>query len=184
MNKKITVIILAAVLAVVIALAVFIYPKLKDEVGKESSDTAEKVVADKAASFVVYDRDGNAVSLDDYIGKKPVVVNFWASWCPPCKEELPDFNDMYEKYKDEVEFFMVNLTDGGRETLEGAAGFVAENGYTFPVYYDTRADGATAYGINAIPVTLFIKSDGTLYHHQVGMLDGGTLKSYIEDILK
>ena len=102
---------------------------IKDNQNKESQS--------KAPDFTVINNNGDEVKLSDYIGKL-VVVNFWATWCGPCASELPAFDNAYEKYKDEVEFLMVNLTDGYSETVDKVKKYVKDNGYTFPVYYDTK----------------------------------------------
>ena len=112
-----------------------------------------------APDFTVYDKDGNAVKLSDLRGK-PVVLNFWASWCGPCKAEMPAFQQIYEKYEGKVEFMMVNLTDGARETVEGASAFIQKQGYTFPLYFDTEMQAAIAYSVYSIPVTCFIGENG------------------------
>ena len=71
---------------------------------------ADEDVATIAPDFTVLDMSGNEVHLSDYFGK-PIIINFWATWCGPCKSELPAFNNMYEKYKDEISFLFVNFLD-------------------------------------------------------------------------
>lgn len=115
----------------------------------------------KAPDFTVTDTQGNSVKLSDFLGK-PVVLNFWASWCPPCKSEMPDFEEVYTQLKDEVEFMMINLTDGYRETKSSAQKFITESGYTFPIYFDTTQQAATDYRAYSIPLTIFIDKDGYL----------------------
>lgn len=146
----------------------------------ESGETEQAKAA--APDFTVCDKDGNEVHLSDYIGK-PVVLNFWASWCGPCKMELPDFQEKYLEHGEEVQFLMINLTDGTRETMDGAAAFVSEQGYTFPVFYDTKSSASAAYGTYSIPVTYFIDSEGYAVGRAVGAIDGETLQRGIAMIM-
>ena len=132
--------------------------------------------------FTVYDAEGNAHKLSDFFGK-PIVLNFWASWCGPCKAEMPDIEESYKTYGEEIHFLIVNLTDGQTETLETASAYITEQGYTFPVYYDTAMEAAYAYGISAIPATYFVDADGNLVYRQVGMLDAETLQQAIDLLL-
>jgi len=126
-----------------------------------------------APDFTVTDADGAEVRLSDFRGK-PVVVNFWASWCPPCKEELPDFEAAYAEHTD-VQFLMVNLTDGAQETVETATQYIEGEGYSFPLFFDTTGDAAMKYRVYSIPTTYFIDSDGNLAANATGMLTAETL---------
>ena len=134
--------------------------------------------ADLATDFVVYDGSGNPVRLSDHFGK-PIVVNFWASWCGPCCSELPHFDAAAEAYDGQIDFMMVNLTDGYSETVSSVKSFVADNGYSFPVYYDTSENAANAYSIYSIPLTVFIRADGTVMDSHVGSMDSYTLQNYL-----
>ena len=136
-----------------------------------------------APDFTVLDAQGNEVKLSDFQGK-PVVLNFWASWCGPCKSEMPDFDEVYGEYGEEVQFMMVNLTDGSRETVETATEFVEEQGYSFPVYFDTQSQGAIAYGVMAIPTTYFIDAQGNAVARAMSALDKETLEQGIGMILE
>ena len=90
----------------------------------QNGDSTKESARVMAKDFVVYDEDINEVKLSDYKGT-PVVLNFWASWCPPCKSEMPSFNEMSKKYsKDKVVILMINLTDGQRETMDTAKQFI------------------------------------------------------------
>lgn len=145
-----------------------------------AQQTAEDAETQRTAApdFTAYDADGNAVQLSDYFGK-PLVLNFWASWCGPCKREMPDFESIYQELGEDVEFMMVNVTDGSRETRDSAAEFIAGEGYTFPVYYDSQLEAATAYGVYSIPSTYFIDAEGYAVARASGALSADTLQAGI-----
>ena len=143
----------------------------------KSTETAKLQVPD----FTVYDVQGNAVKLSDYFGK-PIVLNFWASWCGPCKMEMPDFNEKYLELGQNVQFLMINLTDGTSETVETASSFIAAQGYSFPVLYDTTGEAANTYGIYSIPTTIFIDAQGYGVAQATGAISGDTLQKGIDMI--
>lgn len=171
-------------LIIVIVIAFFGYERLSGKYTPEdfSVETEKPVELSVAPDFSVVDINGNSVSLSELKGK-PAVINFWATWCPPCKSELPYFENMYKKYGDKVEFMMVNLTDGTDETVESVNAFIEETGYVFPVYFDTQFSGAMAYGTYSIPVTVFVDKDGNLIKQQVGAISETILEAYVLKIL-
>ncbi len=146
--------------------------------GTDSTEASKTAAPD----FTVYDFDGNAHKLSDFRGK-PVILNFWASWCGPCKSEMPEFQSFYDTYGETIHFLVVNLTDGYQETRESASAYIAEQGYTFPVYYDTDVDAAMAYGVNAVPVTYFIDAEGYFVAAAQGALDAGRFQQGVDMLL-
>lgn len=144
--------------------------------------TTPPVNKNTATNFTVYDGNGNAVSLSDYFGK-PIVVNFWASWCGPCKSEMPGFDRMYQRYQGEVVFLMVDMVDGYRETKELGQSFVNKNGYSFPVFFDTKQSASYAYSVTSYPTTLFIDANGNVTKIKKGAMSESTLESEISAIL-
>lgn len=198
MNKKILV--LALALVVLLAGSFTAYNSLTAGVGQPSMAVTAPSVPSAAASnaqsseassqqepvplpdAVILDQNNAEFRLSSLLGK-PVVINFWASWCPPCQSEMPDFQSVYEQYGDRVHFVMINSTDGQRETVEKANAYIKENKYTFPVYFDTKGDAASAYGISSIPATYVADAQGNLYGYQVGVLSKEALSSVLETLL-
>lgn len=146
------------------------------------ADTEQEEQRTLAPDFTVTDKEGNEVKLSDFIGK-PVVLNFWASWCAPCKSEMPDFEEAYGKYKESIHFLMVNLTDGSQETIESASSYISEAGYTFPVYYDTQSQAAMTYQVYSVPTSYFIDAEGNLVAWAQGMINSEQLQKGIDILL-
>ena len=188
MNKK-GLIVLIIAFALVIVGASLLYNKFSKDNAPENLliyeekegelENEEKKEEFMAPDFTVYDKDGNAVKLSDLKGK-PVVLNFWASWCPPCKREMPDFNEKYLELGEDVHFMMVNITDGYQETKASAEKYLATTNYSFPVYFDTDLDGAYTYGISSVPQTFFIDENGVLITMAQGAIRGNSLQKGID----
>ena len=134
----------------------------------------------QAPDFTVYDRAGNPVKLSDYFGK-PIVLNFWASWCGPCKSEMPDFQKKYKEMGDDIQFLMINLTTD-RETMDSATAFLDSTGYTFPVLFDTSGMAAYLYEVYYIPTTYFIDAQGNLVAMATSALTANMLQQGIDMI--
>ena len=138
-------------------------PSVEEGSEESSEEPAAQQEAPPAADFTLVDQFGETRSLSDYAGKV-IFLNFWATWCPPCRAEMPDIQAVYEKYKDsgEVAVLGVALPDqGGEGSAEEIAAFLAENDYSYPVVMD---DGALTYyyQISAYPTTFMIRKDGTI----------------------
>lgn len=187
-NKKF--LLLAVAFAAILLLASLGYGFLSKSYEPESTpvtETATSAAEEQepipAPDFTVLDSQGNSVSLSDHLGK-PMVINFWATWCGPCTSELPAFDTAYAAYGEDIEFLMVNLTDGSQETMESVAAFLDDTGYTFPVYFDTTLSAAMTYGATSIPLTIFVYADGTLAGGYRGAMAEETLTQILDLLLQ
>lgn len=196
MKKNRTLLILVIVFAVVMVGAAVLYRQLGEDAApkqlvaetvateaasRETAATEPKSQVYQAPDFTVYDLEGNAHQLSDFFGK-PIVLNFWASWCGPCKSEMPDFDAACAELDGQVQFLMVNMTDGSRETVDTASAFIEEQGYTFPVYYDTEQSAAYMYGVYSLPTTYFIDREGNLAAQAKGAISVDILQQGIDMI--
>ena len=128
-------------------------------------------------NFTVYNTEGKEVELEDFIGK-PIVLNFWATWCYYCTLEMPDFEEAYKAHP-EVTFLMVNATDNSYETVAKASEYIKNEGFTFPVYYDTLNSAQQAYEVTAYPMTFFIDKNGDLVKTHRGQIKAAVLEENI-----
>lgn len=157
-------------------------PSVPSSATSNAQGSADDTQPAQAPDFIVYDRSGSEIRLSDYFGK-PIVLNFWASWCGPCQLEMPDFQEKYLELGDQVNFLMINMTDGTRETVSSASDFIEAQKYTFPVFFDTASDAAMTYGAYSLPTTYFIDAEGHAIAQAIGAIDGGTLQQGIDMIL-
>lgn len=189
--KILKMVLLALVFAAVLLGAKRLYDTLgaqvqMDTLGTQATQSAEESGTEPAKQtapdFTVYDMDGNPHKLSDFRGK-PVILNFWATWCGYCEAEMPDFEEKYQQYGDQIHFLMVDVTDGAQETVEKASAFIAERGFTFPVYYDTELQAASAYNTSGLPTTYFLDAEGYFVAWQQGMLSAESLQKGIDILL-
>ena len=185
-NKSFFVLLVA--LAAVLTGAWLLYDNLGSQfntAGLASQETTAETTAtaaETAPNFTVTDLQGNPVQLQDFFGK-PILLNFWASWCGPCKSEMPDLEEAYRKYGNDIHFLIVNLTDGTRETVASASDYIKQAGYSFPIYFDTTTEAAMTYQAYSIPVTFFIGADGAPIAYYTGAMSANILQQGIDLLL-
>ena len=182
------------VLVVVIAAALVAYRALvaaqpaQQEVEAEpyafatdpSGAAPDVTVADTLACRI-FDSAGEQVLLGDVMQGRPTVVNVWATWCPYCVDEMADFQAMFERHGDEVQFVMLDVSDSSHEMTE-ARSYVAEQGYTFPVYYDAAHEFTTLYGVFGLPTTVVLDADGTTLLVQAGRVDSDRMEFTVSEL--
>ncbi|WP_075061328.1 TlpA disulfide reductase family protein [Ornatilinea apprima] len=126
---------------------------------------------------------GESVSLEDLAGK-PVVLNFWASWCPPCRAEMKAFQAVAEKYPD-GEVMVIGLNATSQDDRQAALDFVEEQGVTFPIWFDMEGDSARNFRVRAMPTTFFIRANGEIADVMIGgPLNETVIHVAIEEMLK
>jgi cytochrome c biogenesis protein CcmG/thiol:disulfide interchange protein DsbE len=158
-------IIIAVIVLTVVSLFIFTGCCSLTDSGRSSGD------------FTLKDVNGNEVSLSEYRGEV-VVLNFWATWCPPCREEIPDFIEVYDNYKDRgVQFLGVSSEDVN--TLKD---FISNYGINYTVLVDNEGVGDD-WGIDAIPTTFIIDREGQVVFKTVGMMTRDQLENAIEDAI-
>lgn len=162
--------------------------QVESEIGKE--ETKNETLP--AIDFTLTDQYGNEHTLSDYKGKV-VFLNFWATWCPPCKEEMPHIEELYQEYnlnEEDVVFLGVtnpksdsypNNQDGTKEEIMN---FLQENGYTFPTVFDESGELFQAYYISAFPTTFMIDKNGNVAGYVPGMMTKDIMKSVINQVLE
>lgn len=170
--------------------------KQKETPQENKEDTDENTGGDSkkdeetvpSIDFTLKDQYGNEHKLSDYKGKT-VFLNFWATWCPPCKAEMPDIQKIYESYESEGEEALVVLgvaspNIGNEGSEEEIRAFLEENGYTYPVLMDTTGEVFSSYGISSYPTTFMIDRDGNVFGYVSGMLSEDVMKSIIKQTME
>lgn len=158
--------------AAIILIAVAVYTMANYNTKKENDISSNQVTPivdaslEKAINFGLKDLDGNTVSLSDYIGKN-VYLNFFATWCPPCRGEMPDIEKVYQKYKNQD--FVVLAIDLG-EDRDTVKSFIENNKYNFKVLLDSDQTVGQKYRTTSIPVSVFIDKKGNIAAKQVGAM--------------
>lgn len=160
---------------------------IKNENQKQSINNKNNIEQEKEKiepiDFTLYDQYGNEHKLGDYKGKT-IFLNFWGTWCPPCREEMPYINELYEEYnknQDDIVILGVATPNIGREgSEESIKEFLDKNRYTFPVVFDNNATQVYGYGISAFPSTFIINKEGYISRYIPGGMSKETMKTLIE----
>ncbi len=155
---------------------------------EESSESEQEPDKIPAPDFELEDQFGQVHRLSDYKGKT-VFLNFWATWCPPCRAEMPDIQKLYEEYDTEGDEAVIILgvagpNMGNEKSAEDIAAFLDENGYTYPVVMDTTGDLFTEYGIYAFPTTFMIDREGNVFGYASGQLSYDMMKDIITQTME
>lgn len=127
-------------------------------------------VENQAPNFQVKDLNGNQVSLADYRGKK-ILLNFWASWCPPCKAEMPHMEELYKELKDDGWVILALNMTNTEDSLENVTAFARDQKLTFPILLDEKGEVSSVFEILAYPTSYFIDSSGVIRNKVTGALD-------------
>ena len=143
-----------------------------DVTGEEAQ--APIYLADHDAT--VYTELGEPLRLSDIADGRPLVINFWATWCPYCIQEMPDFQEIWRDYGDRVAFAFIDSTDGSRETKDSARAWLEQNGLELPAYYDEDLEATTSFGVWALPMTVVVAADGEILTVSAGAIDPTLLR--------
>lgn len=164
--------------------AVYSKQQLQNEEDKSSKNQSTEVNNTKAPDFTLIDQYGNTHKLSDYKGKV-VFLNFWATWCPPCKSELPHIEEIYKEYENnskDVIILGVTAPNLGQEgSKENISNFISKQGYTFPVVFDSDGDVMGRYDIDAFPTTFIIDKKGNINKYVPGAMDKASMESLINN---
>lgn len=144
------------------------------------SNAIDASAANDAPDFKLTDLDGNKITLADYAGKV-VFVNFWATWCAPCRQEIPGFVEVYEKYKDQGFVILgVAVSDKKNKVVE----YVKENNMSYPCAMGTAAIVKDYEPGNAIPATIIIDREGKIHHKHVGYMEKSQVENLFQELSK
>ena len=144
-----------------------------------TSRSGKELVGKKAPSFVAPKVGGQLVSLENY-KNKPLVLNFWASWCPPCRDETPGMERIWRKYEDQgVVILGINVQDREKE----AERYISEFGVTFSNALDLDGSITVDYGVTGLPVTFFIDNDSVVKGRWVGSISEDRLDNWVSNLI-
>jgi peroxiredoxin len=177
-NRKIV-----ASILIVFAGAAWIWASRDIAYAQYSREIAAPQEGFSAPDFSLPSSVGPEISLSDYKGN-PVILNFWASWCPPCRREMPAFNQVYNEFRDQGLIIMaVNATN--QDSIHAASQFAEENQLDFLILFDRSGSVGSLYNLNSLPTTFFIDKSGTIHKKIIGgPLPSALLRVEIADLLE
>lgn len=195
-KQKRTLLLTVVVLVAVLGLGFAGYHLFSGKAASELAQAnAEAVRASEGASSkdvltlseldaTVYTELGEPVTISSLAGGKPLVVNFWATWCPYCIQEMPDYQKLYAEYGNRVSFAFIDVTDGQRETKEAALSWLAENGFSdLPDYYDTELNASRTFGASSLPLSAVIAADGEVLTLRPGVIDPSLMRGALNSLV-
>ncbi len=144
----------------------------------ENVPASSLAAGELAPDFMLMLADGSHLSLSDLRGR-PVMINFWATWCPPCRREMPDIIERYNEHGDDLVVLAVNT----REGMDLIEPFTQEYGVTMPVVLDQHGEIMRLYQVNSMPTTFFIDRDGRISMKWVGLMSSDVIDSFLKIIL-
>ena len=192
MNLKVLAVILWTVAAVAVGLALWIRQKpstplqLSQPNPKAAASLEREAAGKRVPNFRLRtlepfrDEWGDTLDYQEFTGKAPLVINFWASWCVPCREEAPLLEAAWQKRGERVQFIGINYRDQEEDALD----FIAEFGQSFPSGADPRGDVGLEFGLFGIPTTYFVDPDGTIRSVKVGEISADELESKLEELVE
>ena len=150
----------------------------------ESMSKAEFLASIEPKNFRFTDQEGEMVDFDKASKGKPAVVNIWATWCNPCRQEMPEFQKVWEDYQEDVNFYLVNALDSKpTETKEKVEQFLEELNFKMPIYYDYHLKTMAVANAVFFPTTLFIDAEGQVVHYQFGQMDQAAIEEQLQQLL-
>lgn len=142
------------------------------------NEAAAETVNTEAPDITVTAQDGRHIKLSSLRGKT-VFVNFWATWCGPCMQEMPEMNALYPEYKDKIEFFTVSIDDARADYEK----YARESGFSFPMYWGDKNAIISAYGIQGIPASYIIDKYGTVIQSHIGGMKQKEMRAFLDKAL-
>jgi len=199
-RTKRTAIVIAIVLAAVMALAFAGYNALSGTIGQASQSAGSSQAGNAALETApatesdyplladydstVFTAQGEPRTLTEIADGRVLVMNFWATWCPYCIQEMDDYQAIFDDYGNRVSFAFIDATDGTRETVDIAESWLSGNGHgTLPAFYDTQANATADFTATSLPTTVIVDARGNIVSYSVGRIDPAKLRQVLDSLL-